>query len=84
MRYAAIRTGLKNAAGRTGMGAIMGSKRLKAVAARGTIDVKVSNPKRYLKYYLSQINKFRTLDPVEVISAQICRNIKPFEPIAAF
>jgi len=27
---------------------------------------------------------FRTLDPVEVISAQICRNIKPFEPIAAF
>jgi hypothetical protein len=29
-------------------------------------------------------DKFRTLDPVEVISAQICRNIKPFEPIAAF
>jgi len=27
---------------------------------------------------------FRTLDPVEVISAQIFRNIKSFELIAAF
>jgi aldehyde:ferredoxin oxidoreductase len=36
VRYACVMNGLKDAAGRTGMGAVMGSKGLKAVAARGT------------------------------------------------
>jgi aldehyde:ferredoxin oxidoreductase len=35
VRMAAVMTGKKNAAGRGGMGAVMGSKNLKAVAARG-------------------------------------------------
>jgi aldehyde:ferredoxin oxidoreductase len=35
VRYAAIMTGDARAAGRTGMGAVMGSKRLKAIAVRG-------------------------------------------------
>jgi aldehyde:ferredoxin oxidoreductase len=35
IRYAAIMTGDARAAGRTGMGAVMGSKRLKAIAVRG-------------------------------------------------
>jgi aldehyde:ferredoxin oxidoreductase len=35
VRYAAIITGEGRAAGRTGMGAVMGSKRLKAIAVRG-------------------------------------------------
>jgi len=38
VRYAAVRTGMKNSAGRTGMGAVMGSKNLKAVAVRGTLQ----------------------------------------------
>ena len=42
---------MKNAAGRTGMGAVMGSKRLKAVAVRGTMDITIPYPDRYLKYY---------------------------------
>lgn len=32
-------------AGRTGLGAVMGSKRLKAIAVRGTQDLKLSDPK---------------------------------------
>jgi aldehyde:ferredoxin oxidoreductase len=36
VRYACIMDGLKDAAGRTGMGAVMGSKKLKAVASLGT------------------------------------------------
>jgi aldehyde:ferredoxin oxidoreductase len=36
VRYACVMNGLKDAAGRTGMGAVMGSKKLKAVAALGT------------------------------------------------
>jgi len=36
VRYAAILADLKHAAGRTGLGAVMGAKKLKAVAVRGT------------------------------------------------
>ena len=44
VRYANILGGLKNAAGRTGMGSVMGSKKLKAIAARGTRGLPVSHP----------------------------------------
>ncbi len=39
VQYACVMNGLKDAAGRTGMGAVMGSKKLKAVVARGTINL---------------------------------------------
>ncbi|HJW90951.1 MAG TPA: aldehyde ferredoxin oxidoreductase family protein [Anaerolineales bacterium] len=42
VRMAAIMTGKKNAAGRGGMGAVMGSKNLKAVAARGGSAIQVA------------------------------------------
>jgi aldehyde:ferredoxin oxidoreductase len=44
VRFAAIMTGLKDAAGRTGTGAIMGSKNLKAIAVRGTKGINVARP----------------------------------------
>ena len=37
VRYACIANDLKEVAGRTGMGAVMGGKRLKAIAVRGKI-----------------------------------------------
>jgi len=49
VRYAAIINNLKRAVGRCGMGAVMGSKRLKAVAVRGTQSVEVAHPKEHLK-----------------------------------
>ncbi|MBM4305467.1 MAG: aldehyde ferredoxin oxidoreductase family protein [Deltaproteobacteria bacterium] len=57
VRFASIRTGLKNSAGRTGMGAVMGSKNLKAVAVRGTLEIKIADPKNYLRYYLGQLKR---------------------------
>ena len=51
VRFAGIRTGLKNSAGRTGMGAVMGAKRLKAVAVRGTQDIPLEDPEGYLNCY---------------------------------
>jgi len=39
VQYACVMNGLKDAAGRTGMGAVMGSKKLKAVVALGTTNV---------------------------------------------
>ena len=50
VRFACVRTGVKNAAGRSGMGAVMGSKNLKAVVARGTGGLKVADPEGLLRY----------------------------------
>ncbi|MBU2499508.1 MAG: aldehyde:ferredoxin oxidoreductase, partial [Proteobacteria bacterium] len=57
VRFACVRSGLKNSAGRTGMGAVMGSKNLKAVAVRGTLDILIHDPKAHLRYYLSNLKK---------------------------
>jgi aldehyde:ferredoxin oxidoreductase len=45
-----VMTGIKNAGGRSGMGCVMGSKNLKAVAARGTMDIKIAHPLEALEY----------------------------------
>ncbi len=44
VKFAAVMNGLKNAAGRTGMGAVMGAKKLKAVAVLGTQPVTAAHP----------------------------------------
>jgi aldehyde:ferredoxin oxidoreductase len=49
VRFACVRTGVKNAAGRCGLGAVMGSKNLKAIAARGTDGIEIENPNEMLK-----------------------------------
>ncbi|HKI98034.1 MAG TPA: aldehyde ferredoxin oxidoreductase family protein [bacterium] len=47
--YAAIVNDLDRAAGRSGVGAVMGSKNLKAMAVRGTKGVKVRDPMSFMK-----------------------------------
>ncbi len=47
VRFACVMNDLYRAAGRTGMGAVMGSKNLKAVAVRGSKGVKVADVKGY-------------------------------------
>ncbi|MCP8309143.1 MAG: aldehyde:ferredoxin oxidoreductase, partial [archaeon] len=49
VRFACIRTGLKNSCGRTGMGAVMGSKNLKAIVTFGTERVETAFPKELLE-----------------------------------
>ncbi len=51
VRFAGVRTGLKSTAARTGLGAVMGSKNLKAVAVRGTKDLPIENAQDLLSYY---------------------------------
>jgi aldehyde:ferredoxin oxidoreductase len=51
VKFAGVRTGLKSIAARTGLGAVMGSKHLKAVAVRGTEDLEIENPQGLLSYY---------------------------------
>jgi len=57
VRFANVMTGLKNAGGRTGMGAVMGSKNLKAIAARGTMDIEIKHPEQALAYDEEMVNK---------------------------
>ena len=48
-RYACIVNDLHRAAGRSGVGAVMGSKQLKAIAVRGSAGVKLANPKAFMQ-----------------------------------
>ncbi|HEY42185.1 MAG TPA: aldehyde ferredoxin oxidoreductase family protein [Dehalococcoidia bacterium] len=50
VRFANVMTGLKDAGGRSGMGALLGSKNLKAIAVRGTMDIKIEHPAEALEY----------------------------------
>ena len=48
VHFATVQHELGHAAGRTGMGAVMGSKNLKAIVVRGTKEITLANPERYL------------------------------------
>lgn len=48
--FANVMTLIKNAAGRCGAGGVMGAKNLKAVAARGTMDINIPHPMEALEY----------------------------------
>jgi aldehyde:ferredoxin oxidoreductase len=50
VRFANVMTGIKNSGGRTGMGCVLGSKKLKAVAVRGTQDIQIAHPVEALEY----------------------------------
>jgi aldehyde:ferredoxin oxidoreductase len=47
VRFAIISCNLARACGRTGMGTVMGSKRLKAIVVRGTKPVRPEDPERF-------------------------------------
>lgn len=48
VKFACVVNDMHRAAGRSGVGTVMGSKNLKAVAIRGTIGVKVKDAKRFM------------------------------------
>jgi aldehyde:ferredoxin oxidoreductase len=53
VRIAVIQNDSESAAGQGGFGAVMGSKRLKAIAVLGTKGVKIADPEAFLKLCLS-------------------------------
>jgi aldehyde:ferredoxin oxidoreductase len=48
VHFATIQHDLGHGAGRTGMGAVMGSKNLKAIVVRGTKEITLADPEKYL------------------------------------
>ena len=49
VRFACVMNDKHRAAGRSGVGAVMGSKNLKAIAVRGTRGVDIADPKAFMK-----------------------------------
>ncbi len=72
-KIACIINDKSRAAGRTGLGAVMGSKNLKAIAVRGTRDIAVAKPEEFMdmvKEFHERMKgpaaqKYRTLGTVE-------------------
>ena len=67
VRFANVRTSVKNAGGRTGMGAIMGSKNLKAIAVRGTMSIEIADPKGSLEYHKELIDFIQSSKYAEIM-----------------
>jgi len=65
-------------AGRTGLGAVMGSKNLKSIAVRGTHDIVVAKPEEFIEYVKEfhermkgpAAQKYRTLGSAENVMIQ--------------
>jgi len=58
--FANVMNGVKNAGGRSGLGSVMGSKNLKAIAASGSIDIELFDPDALLNYALEVDRKARS------------------------
>ena len=50
VRYACVMNDYYRAAGRTGMGTVMGSKNLKAIAIRGSGDLRPAQPEEFMEF----------------------------------
>jgi aldehyde:ferredoxin oxidoreductase len=59
VRFACIMNDLHRAAGRSGVGAVMGSKNLKAIAVRGTGGVRLADPQAFLEAHWAMKTKLR-------------------------
>ena len=67
VRMAAVMTGKKNAAGRCGMGAVMGSKNLKAVTARPHGKLEVADPQALRAARIRQTEHLKSSKVIHVL-----------------
>ncbi|MCL5026776.1 MAG: hypothetical protein M1531_09845 [Chloroflexi bacterium] len=91
VKFACIISDKHRAAGRTGLGAVMGSKNLKAVVARGTRPAQVANPDRLrgvVRFLLDQaknnpgqqnLGKYGTSGGIPTLNAQGILPTKNFQ-----
>jgi len=68
VRFASIVHGKKRSASRTGMGAIMGSKNLKALVVRGTGKVEVADPDRFYRRVRDATRKLMETPLVDIFA----------------
>ncbi len=73
VRFAAVMTDKHRAFGRSGLGAVMGSKNLKAIAVLGTKDITVADPKKFAEVCKESKNRF-----LEGQDAEGCLSLREF------
>ena len=59
VRFACLITETGDAGGRTGMGALMGSKNLKAIAVRGTGGVPIARPQEFMEHAIQIVTEMK-------------------------
>jgi aldehyde:ferredoxin oxidoreductase len=59
VKFATIMNDKHRAAGRSGLGAVMGSKNLKAVVVRGSNSIEVAEPEKFLEVCIDARNKIK-------------------------
>ena len=64
VRFAHINTELYRQAGRGGLGAVMGSKNLKAVVIKGSRPIKVEKPKEYTEVFKEMVKRLLESDAI--------------------
>jgi len=69
VRFASVQHEMGHGGGRTGLGTVMGSKKLKAVAVRGTKALRLADPERFLALSAKSESLLQT-DPATVIKSQ--------------
>jgi len=60
VRYASLITNKQSVHGRTGMGAVMGSKNLKAIAAKGSKGISVADEREFFKIVEEKLENIKT------------------------
>jgi aldehyde:ferredoxin oxidoreductase len=69
VRFAAIMNDLREAAGRSGMGAVMGSKKLKAWACKGNLKAPIHDEKRLAEYVRQCVTEVKKGPVIEGLKA---------------
>jgi aldehyde:ferredoxin oxidoreductase len=67
-RFATIIGSTRDSAGRTGLGAVMGSKKLKAVVVRGTGGLHLANPRRFYEVCARTLDLLKGSGPDKTVS----------------
>jgi aldehyde:ferredoxin oxidoreductase len=70
IRFATIIGELRDSAGQTGLGAVMGSKKLKAVTLHGTGGLHVARPERFYEVCARTLEALKVSNPDKTISIQ--------------
>ena len=75
VRFASIMNDKNRAAGRSGVGAVMGSKKLKAIAVRGSGGVTVADPKRFRTVCLDALKKLEATEGLRLYGTASLVNV---------
>lgn len=76
IRFATIIGNMRDSAGRTGLGAVMGAKKLKAVTVRGTGGLRIARPERFYEVCARTLDALKVSDSNKTISIQRYRREK--------